>query len=206
MAPIWCGPDYPPLFPDSTFVALDFETADYAPDSVCAIGVVRVERLQVRAGLAVTVRPPRRRVLFSHLHGLTWEDLKDSPTFGEAWSEFQPLFDGAEAIAAHNAEFDRRVLYTCCAAAGLVPPPLPFVCTVRLARRHWGLTRADLPSVCRRLGIGLVRHHHAGSDAAACAQIVIAALQSAAPRSAPPPDQSQPRPPTAPATRRRTRR
>lgn len=204
MAPIWCGPDYPPLFPDSTFVALDFETADYAPDSVCAIGVVRVERLQVRAGLAATVRPLRRRILFSHLHGLTWEDLKDSPTFGEAWPQFGPLFDGAEAIAAHNAEFDRRVLYASCAAAGLAPPPLPFVCTVRLARRHWGLPRADLPSVCRQLGIGLVRHHHAGYDAVACAQIVIAALRSAMPPSPPSPD--RPRPPADPRPRGRTRR
>jgi dihydroorotate dehydrogenase len=45
----------------------------------------------------------------------------------------------------------------------------------RLAdQRRWGLRPNDLPSVCRRLGIGLV-HHDAGSDAEACARIVIAA-------------------------------
>ena len=45
---------------------------------------------------------------------------------------------------------------------------------VELARRQWGISPADLPSVCRRLEISL-RHHDPESDALACAQIVLAA-------------------------------
>jgi DNA polymerase-3 subunit epsilon len=45
---------------------------------------------------------------------------------------------------------------------------------VRLARTTWALHPANLPTVCRRLGIDLL-HHDAGSDAEACARIVIAA-------------------------------
>ena len=39
---------------------------------------------------------------------------------------------------------------------------------------------ANLPAVCRRLGIGLI-HHDAASDAEACARIVIAAASAATP-------------------------
>jgi DNA polymerase-3 subunit epsilon len=162
----------PPL--DRTFVAIDFETADNGADSACAIGLVRVEDSKVVARETLLVRPPRERIIFSYLHGITWAMVKDAPVFAAAWAKLAPLLDGATFLAAHNAPFDRRVLAECCSAAGLSPPPLPFVCTVQLARRTWALKEANLPAVCRRLGIGLI-HHNAGSDAEACARIVIAA-------------------------------
>jgi DNA polymerase III subunit epsilon len=165
----------PPVDQRGTFVAIDFETADYGADSACAVGVVRVEGLKVVAREAVLIRPPRPRVMFTHVHGLTWEKVKDAPPFADAWPQLAPLLDGAAVLAAHNAGFDRRVLAACCTAAGLDVPPQPFVCTVHLARRTWGLKPNDLASVCRRLGIGLI-HHDAGSDAEACARIVIAAV------------------------------
>ena len=161
--------------PDRPFVAIDFETADYGADSACAVGLVRVEGLAVVRRETVLIRPPRPRILFTSIHGITWAKVKDAPTFAEAWPGLAPLLDGAAALAAHNAPFDRRVLAACCAAAGLAVPTAPFLCTVQVARRTWGLPRNDLPSVCRRLGIGL-RHHDAGSDAEACARILIAAV------------------------------
>jgi DNA polymerase-3 subunit epsilon len=157
------------------FVAIDFETADYGPDSACAVGLVRVEGLKMVRRESLRIKPPRPRVSFTHVHGITWDMVKDAPSFADIWPGLTPLLDGASAIAAHNAPFDRRILSACCGAAGLEVPPLPFLCTVQLARRRWGLRPNDLPSVCRRLGIGLV-HHDPGSDAEACARIVIAAV------------------------------
>ena len=165
-------PQFPPA--DAPFVAIDFETADHGPDSACAVGLVRVEGLAVVRRETVLIRPPRPYIPFARIHGITWAKVKDAPTFAEAWPGLAPLLDGAAVLAANNAPFDSRVLAACCAAAGLAVPPLPFLCTVQLARRTWGLRPNDLPSVCRRLGIGL-RHHDAGSDAEACARIVIAA-------------------------------
>lgn len=120
------------------------------------------------------IQPPRPGVLFTHIHGITWEMVKDAARFVDVWNQLAPLLDGASALVAHNAPFDRRVLAACCAAGGLSAPDLPFLCTVQLARRRWGQKPNDLPSVCQRLGIGLM-HHDPGSDAEACAQIVIAA-------------------------------
>lgn len=173
----------PSVDPRGAFVAIDFETADHGADSACAVGVVRVEGLKVVRREVALIRPPRRRVMFTHVHGLTWEKVKDAPPFADVWPQLAPLLDGADILAAHNAGFDSRVLAACCTAAGLAVPPQPFLCTVRLARRTWGLKPNDLASVCRRLGIGLI-HHDAGSDAEACARIVIAAVT---PRPAPKP-------------------
>jgi DNA polymerase-3 subunit epsilon len=167
----------PNLLPSATdaFVAIDFETADYGPDSACAVGLVRVEGLRVVYRESVLIRPPRPKVLFAHVHGITWDMVKEAPGFEDAWPRLTPLLEGASVLAAHNAPFDRRVLSACCATAGLNAPVVPFLCTVQLARRRWGLKPNDLPSVCRRLGIGLI-HHDPGSDAEACARIVIAAV------------------------------
>ncbi|MBA4067214.1 MAG: exonuclease [Isosphaera sp.] len=161
---------------DGAFAAIDFETADHGPDSACAVGVVRVEGLRVVRREVVLIRPPRRRVLFTPVHGITWEMVAAASVFADAWPRLAPLLDGAAFLAAHNAPFDRRVLAACCAAAGLPVPELPFVCTVQLSRRRWGLRPNNLPAVCRRLGIGLI-HHDPGSDAEACARIVIAAAR-----------------------------
>ncbi len=163
---------------DGTFVAIDFETADYEPDSACAVGLVRVEAMTVVHRETLLIQPPRPRFVFTHIHGITWEMVKGASRFADAWQRLSPLLDGASVLVAHNAPFDRRVLAACCAAGGLRVPELPFLCTVQLARRHWRQKPNDLPSVCRRLGIGLV-HHDPGSDAEACARIVIAAHNGA---------------------------
>ncbi len=164
-----------PLPPfDRPFVAIDFETADNGPDSACAVGLVRVEDLKIVARETLLIRPPREHILFTFVHGITWPMVKDAPVFRDAWARVSPLLDGATFLAAHNASFDRRVLAECCTAHGLAVPALPFVCTVQVARRKWAMKPANLPAVCRRLGIGLI-HHNAGSDAEACARIVIAA-------------------------------
>ena len=157
-----------------TFVAIDFETADNGADSACAVGLVRVEGWAVVAREARLVRPPRRWIRFSYIHGITWQHVQDQPSFGELWPQMLPMLAGADYFVAHNAPFDRGVLRACCAAAGLEMPPLPFVCSMQEARRAWGVRPTKLPDVCRYLGLPL-KHHDALSDAEAAARIVIAA-------------------------------
>ena len=159
---------------NQTFVAIDFETADHGADSACAVGLVRVEGWEVVAREARLIRPPRRYIRFTYIHGITWLQVQDAPAFAELWPQLAPLLDGAEYLVAHNASFDRGVLQACCAAAGLAVPPLPFVCSMREARQAWGVRPTRLPDVCRYLGLAL-NHHDALSDAEAAARIVIAA-------------------------------
>jgi DNA polymerase-3 subunit epsilon len=161
----------------SDFVAIDFETADYYRDSACAVGLVRVERGRIVERSHYLIRPPRRRFVFTYLHGITWEMVADQPTFGELWPDLTAGLEKAAFLSAHNAAFDRSVLLACCAAYGLKPPSLPFLCTVDLARQTWDLFPTKLPDVCSHLNIPL-EHHNPASDAEACALIVLAARQT----------------------------
>jgi DNA polymerase-3 subunit epsilon len=159
----------------SDFLAIDFETADRGADSACAVGLVRVRRGQIVSEASRLIRPPRSRVYYAAIHGLTWKRLRGEPRFAEVWSELLPLLEDTRCLVAHNARFDRAVLDACCRVAGLEPPGLPFVCTVELARRAWGVRPTRLPDVCRYLAIPL-RHHDPLSDARAAAQIALAAI------------------------------
>lgn len=160
----------------SIFTAIDFETADHGRDSACAVGLARVEKEKVVRTAYRLIRPPRRNVLFTYIHGIAWEDVAGEPLFGAVWPELGDFFDGIDFIAAHNAPFDRGVLNACCAAAGLEPPPRPFVCTVKLSKAELGLNPATLSHVCHHLSIPL-KHHNALSDAEACAKIMITVEQ-----------------------------
>jgi len=159
----------------TVFTAIDFETADHGRDSACAVGVVLVENRRIVERYYRLIRPPRQRFVSTWVHGLTWRDVRDSPTFGEMWPELEALLAPADFLVAHNAPFDRAVLHACCAAADIPPPRHGFRCTVQMARAKWRLPSARLPAVCAHLGIPL-DHHNAISDAEACAKIAIAAL------------------------------
>ena len=151
-------------------VALDFETADRWPDSACALGLTKLKDGDVVDSLYRVIRPPRSRVYFTEIHGFTWEMLKGEPGFAELWPQFSAFMADARLLVAHNASFDRRVLYGCCEAFGIKPPEQPFVCTVKGARRGLNLPHNRLNDVCAHLGIEL-EHHNAASDARAAALI-----------------------------------
>jgi DNA polymerase-3 subunit epsilon len=156
------------------FVAIDFETADCGMDSACAVALVRVEGEEIVDRRHALLRPPRRHFEFTYLHGISWDRVKDQPTFAAAWLSLQSILDGARFLAAHNSGFDGLVLRTCCENGHIQLPSQPFLCTVALARRVLGIYPTKLPDVCRRLGLHL-KHHDPCSDAEACARIVLAA-------------------------------
>jgi DNA polymerase-3 subunit epsilon len=162
--------------PPLEFCAIDFETANTSPNSACAVGLVRVRGSNVVASDTWLIRPPFRRFDFTYIHGITWDDVRDSPTFADLWDGIAPYLEGVHFIAAHNASFDRRVLEACARHWNIALPPLTFLCTLKLARQVWNIRPTNLPHVANTLQIPL-EHHVAASDAHACAHIVIRAHQ-----------------------------
>ena len=156
-------------------VAIDFETATTRADSACALSLVTIEDGTLVGQESFLIRPPHPAFEFTWLHGISWEDVKASPSFEERVPEIERILRGADYIAAHNAGFDRKVMYTCYGASGHQPPATPFICTVKIARRVWKMGRNSLDAVCDRLRIPL-RHHDHASDAHACARIVLASM------------------------------
>ena len=160
------------------FVAIDFETPNREANAACSVGLVRVEDGKIVAKECRLINPQTYFLaeFTEDVHHITADDVKDAPLFDKVWQELSPLLDGADFIAAHNAPFDRSVLYKCCESYKIKPPAQKFVCTVNIARSCWKLDPATLPDVCDHLGIKL-NHHEALSDALACAQIVINAIK-----------------------------
>jgi DNA polymerase-3 subunit epsilon len=155
-------------------VAIDFETANRNPNSACALGIVQIEDRTIVHEEIFLIRPPSYQFEFTRIHGIMWSDVAKAPTFQQVWSKIAGAIASADALVAHNASFDRRVLYACCDLYNIPQPKQKFICTVALARERWNLHPTKLPDVCRYLNISL-NHHQALSDARACAEIVIAA-------------------------------
>lgn len=160
------------------FAAIDFETANRFHGSVCAVGLVIVERGQVIEKVSRLVRP--KDLVFDpfniKIHGITEEHVRNELEFHELWPEILPLLE-KRILIAHNASFDMSVLRSVLAQYGLPCPGYPHACTVRIARRTW----PELPShrlnvVADHLGIEF-QHHDALEDAFACAQIAIKACE-----------------------------
>jgi DNA polymerase III subunit epsilon len=159
-----------------TFLAIDFETANYSKNSACAIGLVRVENNIITEKQTHLIKPPTSWFVFTDIHGITWSDVKDSPTFGELWPLIKPMFDGADFLVAHNSSFDEGVLRASCAEYGIEYPDIPFQCTVKISRKIWNIYPTKLNLVCEHFNIPL-DHHNAASDTEACAQIMMLALK-----------------------------
>lgn len=162
------------------FVALDFETANQGRDSACSIGLVRVKDCEIVEKVVHLIRPPSREFMFTYIHGLAWSDVAGAPDFGALWPKIEPIFAGADFVAAHNASFDSGVLNACCKRYSLTAPALSFRCSMQLARKTWGIYPTKLSDVCRNLKIDL-NHHEALSDALACAEIFLAAHKKSLP-------------------------
>lgn len=163
-----------------TFTAIDFETADPARDSACAVGLVRVEAGEVTARLTQLIRPPRPGVhpMCGAVHGLTWAMLRNQPTWGQLWPQVEEFLLGCRLLVAHNASFDRGVLEACCRAAGVPHPAANWVCTLKLSQARWAKPLSNkLPDVCRRLGVPVGDHHEAGADAEMAAGVYLGLLE-----------------------------
>ncbi len=153
-------------------IAIDFETADYRPDSACAVGLARIANGRVESTMHLLIRPPRKRIVFTHIHGITWKMVEEEKTFAESWPLIADFVGDSAAFVAHNAPFDRRVLAACCDKAEIKIPALPFLCTLKGSRKILPTGSKGLDAVCQYFSLPL-NHHNAESDATACAEIYL---------------------------------
>ncbi len=161
-----------------SILAIDFETANYQPESACSLGATLVRGTEIVARESARIRPyTGKDFCFTELHGIRWRDVKDEPCFDTVWERFRPLWEQADLVIAHNVSFDLRVLFACARRANLVPEPRWHACTVALSRNRWpDLPNHKLNTVCSKLNIRLT-HHDALSDASACAGVYLAAMK-----------------------------
>ena len=161
------------------FAAIDFETANECPSSVCSVGVVIVRDGQVGDSLYSLIHPePEYYQWFCmQVHGLCAEDTEDAPVFPKVWAKIESLIEGLPLVA-HNARFDEGCLKAVHKVYQMDYPDYEFHDTLRASCQHFGhdLPNHQLQTVAAACGFDLTQHHHALADAEACAAIAVKIL------------------------------
>jgi len=159
--------------------AIDFETANGNPASVCAVGISVMEDGAIEEKYYSLIRPESNVSYFApiniSIHHITPGDVKDAPDFRQVFSEMKEYFDDA-IVVAHNARFDMGCLRAACLNNGIPVPDLIYADTVELSRKVFRtLPRHRLNDMCDYLGIEL-DHLNALSDSYGCLMIVASVM------------------------------
>lgn len=163
------------------FVAIDFETANYEPTSVCSVGLVKVRDGVITGSLYRLIKPEPEYYISrftNQIHGISREDTEDAPTFDVVWREIEPWLEGLPLVA-HNKAFDEKCLKAAFRCYGMDYPDYEFLCTLQGARRAVPRVLCggySLPVLCNFMGIPFDNHHNALADAEACAKLAITLL------------------------------
>lgn len=172
------------------FVAIDFETANQLPCSICSVGLVMVRGGKVVDSYYSLIRPePNYYSYFcQRVHGLGRKDTDEAPIFPLVWEEVeyrieQMYFDESwyaphPSFVAHNARFDEGCLKAAFRIYQMDYPDYVFYDTLTASRRQFGasLPNHQLHTVAAACGYELKQHHHALADAEACAAIALSIL------------------------------
>ena len=162
------------------FAAIDFETANEYPCSVCSVGVVIVRdgKIVDRFYSLIHAEPDYYQWFCRRVHGLGREDTDDAPVFPAVWEKVAPLVEGLPLVA-HNARFDEGCLKAVFRVYRMDYPDYRFRDTLAASRREFGhaLPNHQLQTVAAACGYDLIRHHHALADAEACAAIALRLLE-----------------------------
>lgn len=153
----------------SGVAAVDVETANSSPSSVCQVGVAVVldGGIDSRSWL---VKPPGNQFDLKNvgIHGITADDTASSPRFPEVWAKAAE-FIGGRTVIAHNVEFDMDCINASMSHYEQAEPTfVSYGCTLRMAHLVWPERTKSyrLSTLCQELGIEQ-NAHDAASDAAA---------------------------------------
>ena len=163
-----------PFEAESGFVVFDIETTGLSPtgDRMIEIGLIRTDRHGKPLAYWSSLINPLRPVRATEIHGISDNDVKDSPTFEDVSDQIRSRIDG-QALSAHNAQFDVAFLRVEFARAGWDLPQVPVLCTMQESRHFIpGLTKRRLQDCVGALGIEQDVEHRALSDASLTTALV----------------------------------
>jgi len=162
---------------ETTFVAIDVETANPDHSSICQVGAVRVENGVIGDSWTALVDPETYFDSWNiEIHGITPSMVRGQPPFPNLVTRLHD-FVGPRVVASHTA-FDRVAIDRAHDRYRLVSPGWSWLDTARVSRRAWPQF-ADagygLASVAAHCGIQF-HHHDAGEDAKAAALVLLRAI------------------------------
>lgn len=161
-----------------SFTAIDVETANADPSSICQIGIVCVQNGAVKECHSVLVNPETRFNEFNlRLHGIDEGRVRNSKSLPQLYFWLRGLLDGV-VLVSHTA-FDEVALIRALKKYGLQPLRISWLDSAAIARRAWPRRYRrswNLARIAGDLGIEF-QHHDAAEDARAAAEIVLHACK-----------------------------
>lgn len=162
------------------FVAIDFEKATSAPESICQIGMVRFRDGElVETFRSLVFQPKFDWYGTKHIHGIKAKHVSNAPKVPDAYDVVAEWLRD-QTVVCHSKE-ERRSLTAIQRLHGLEPIACRWVDTVKVSEKVW----PDLRD--QKVGYGLVKltehfgishdHHDAASDAMATGLLLVKAIQ-----------------------------
>ncbi|WP_074415058.1 exonuclease domain-containing protein [Streptococcus suis] len=155
----------------NSYVALDFETANNFRRSVCSIGLAKFIDGELTDTYYALINPQEEfGWKQKQIHGITQEDIVNSPTFPEIYDAIL-TFIGELPIVVHNLNFDLVCFRKVCEKYDLKFPQNSWYCTYRMSKiASPREINHGLEWLSYKFGIEL-EHHNALSDAIACGKL-----------------------------------
>ena len=158
-----------------TFNAIDVETANADPASICQIGVVCVRGGETVESHSILVNPEVRfNPSNTRLHGIDEDTVKESQTMPQIQARLRHLIEGMVLVS--HTPFDRVALGRAMNRYGFDAIRATWLDSAAIARSAWPeryrRTGWSLANVAGDLGIAF-RHHDAVEDARAASDIVL---------------------------------
>ena len=153
------------------FTAIDFETATGYRNSICQVGLVRVENGIITQEINLLVQPPDNYYWnrFTDIHGIAARDTLNALTFDKIWHQIAHYIKDQNVVAHNGFGFDFPVLDKTLLHYGLTIPNYTKFCTYKIYR-------SNLATLCEEHDIPL-NHHDALSDAKACGELWLRRLK-----------------------------
>ncbi|MQS13567.1 3'-5' exonuclease [Streptomyces kaniharaensis] len=156
------------------FAVVDVEATGRSPwrHRVVEIAVVQLdEELRPEAEFA-TLLDPLGPVGPTHVHRISQADVEGAPRFREIAPRLLELLTG-RVLVGHHVSCDHAFLEREFARIGVPLPPVPVLCTMRLAREHLPQARSHGLAACvEAAGLGWYPAHTALGDARVTAELL----------------------------------
>jgi DNA polymerase III subunit epsilon len=165
----------------SSFVVVDVETANADLESICQIGIASFDAAALVGAWSTFVDPEDFFDPYNmEVHGITEDDVRGAPTFGELIAEVGDLL--RDRVVVSHTPFDRIALERASDKYGVECPSCTWLDSARVVRRTWPERYAragyGLANVAADLGIHYLAHD-ALEDARAAGEILLHAIRAA---------------------------
>ncbi|MFF2143435.1 exonuclease domain-containing protein [Kitasatospora sp. NPDC058190] len=163
---------------DRGFAVVDVEATGRSPwrHRVVEIAVVLLDERLRPEGEFATLLDPLGPVGPTHVHRIRQADVEGAPRFREIAPRLLELLAG-RVLVGHHVSCDHAFLDREFARIGVPLPPVPLLCTMRLAREHLPQARGHGLAACvEAAGLGWYPAHTALGDARVTAELLLHCL------------------------------